>query len=435
MTNIRPFQIILLAVFGLLAVVALIFLSAYQIERQEKERAYGDRVVIWGTLPQELFRDAFQSISRVDKAFNVVEYRQFPEDSFDTELVNAIAEGRSPDLIVLRSDAIVTHRAKLYPIPYDTMPRRDFQDTYIDGAEIYALPEGFYGIPFAVDPLILFWNRDLFSSNAIAQPPSTWEALVSDIVPKLTIRDTSRNVTQSAVAFGEYRNVEHGKETLLLLALQSGSKMVTTDENKYDVQLNMSIDGGARAPLESAVQFYTDFSNVNSPLYTWNRSLPTDKDAFIAGDLGIYFGFASEIEDIEGKNPNLNFDVAQVPQGAQATALRTVGDFYAFSIPRASTNASGAYKVAQVLASEANTEFLAKEAGMSSVRRSIIAAGDQSLYGKVILDSALIARTWYDPSNSESDGVFMQMVEDIVSNRARIGEAVGDAIDRLTLSY
>jgi hypothetical protein len=29
----------------------------------------------------------------------------------------------------------------------------------------------------------------------------------------------------------------------------------------------------------------------------------------------------------------------------------------------------------------------------------------------------------------------MQMIEDIVSNRARVSEAVGDAIDRLTLIF
>lgn len=435
MSNIRPFQVILLGIFGLLAVVALIFLSAYQIDRQQKERAYGDRVLIWGTLSQDMFKRVLQDISRNDKAFNVVEYRQFSEDNFDTELVNAIAEGRSPDLIVLRSDGIVSHRAKLYPIPYENLPRRDIQDTYIDGAEIFALSDGTYGLPFAVDPMVLFWNRDMFSSNGLANPPTTWESLVSETVPKLTVRDTNRNVLQSGVAFGEYRNVERGKETLLLLALQSGSRMVEASENKYDILLNAPVVSGSRSPLESAVQFYTDFSNVNSPLYTWNRSLPLDKNAFIAGDLGLYFGLASEISDIEGKNPNLNFDVAMVPQGSSATALRTYGDFYAFAIPRASGNASGAYKVAHVLSNPANSQALASGAGMSTVRREVIAQGDQSLYGKIVLQSALIARSWYDPGAKESDGVFMRMVEDIVSNRARITEAVSDAVNRLTLEY
>jgi ABC-type glycerol-3-phosphate transport system substrate-binding protein len=435
MKNLRPFQIVLVAIFGILAVVAIVFLSAYQVDRQEQERMYGDKVIIWGTLSQEAFRQTLQSIARNDKAFSVVEYREFPESSFDTDLVNAIAEGRSPDLIVLRSDALVSHRAKLYAIPYDTISRREIQDTFIDAAELFALHDGLYGIPFAVDPMVLFWNRDMFSSGGIAQPPSSWEALVSHIVPRLTIRDANRSVLQSAVAFGEYRNVEHAKEVLLLLALQTGSRMVEVDETRYRVFLNTPVVAGSRAPLESAVQFYTDFSNVNSPLYTWNRAMPKDIDAFIAGDLGLYFGLASEISKVEGKNPNLNFDVAMVPQGASATALRTYGDVYSFAIPRATKNAQGAYRVARILAGADASKMLASSAGMASARRDVIAQGDQSLYGKIVLESALIARSWYDPGAQESDSVLMQMIEDIVSNRARIAEAIRDALNRLTLEY
>lgn len=435
MSNIRPFQIVLLGVFGFLAIVALIVLSAFQAEKKEKELAYGERVVIWGTLPQSNFKSVLQEISNADKAFNAVEYYQVPEEVFDEELVNAIAEGRSPDLVILKSDALVTHRAKLYPIPYETISEREFRDTYVDGAELFALKEGVYGVPFAIDPMVLYWNRDMFASNGLSQAPSTWESIVSSIVPKLTIRNTDRNVSQSGLAFGEYRNVEHGKEVLMLLALQSGSQMVTEEDKKYEVRLNTSVVEGARAPLEAAVQFYTDFSNVNSPLYSWNRSMPTDKEAFISGDLGLYFGLGSEIKDVQDKNPNLNFDLAVVPQGAGVTARRTFGDFYAFAIPRATKNAQGAFAATRVLSSSQYAPLLATSFGMSSARRDIIAQGDSDLYRKIIVESALLARAWFDPRPAQSDAILMQMVEDIVSNRARIGEAVNDAIDRLTLVY
>lgn len=431
----RPFQIGLLAFFGILAVLAIIFLSAYQAERSEEENLYGNKVVIWGTLSKDKFRNVLQDIAITDKAFNVVEYTQISESTFDNDFVNAIAEGRTPDLIILRSDALVTHRAKLYPIPYSSYSRRDFQDTFIDGAELFALAEGLYALPFMVDPMIMYWNRDMFASNGLAQAPVTWESIVSEVVPRLTIKDTSRNVLQSAVSFGEYRNVERAKEMLMLLALQSGSKMVTIDRSKYEINLNAPLVTGARAPLEAALQFYTDFSNVNSPLYSWNRSLPKDKDTFLAGDLGLYFGFGSEIDDIEGKNPNLNFDVAVVPQGSGATARRTYGDFYAFAIPRATKNAQGAFGVSRVLSSTKYAQVLAQTFDMSSARRDNISAGDADLYRKIIIESALIARGWYDPNGAKSDAVFMQMVEDVVSNRLRIGQAVSDAVQRLILAY
>lgn len=435
MSNIRPFQVVLLATFALLAIVALIFLSVFQTTKTQEQFAYGNGVAIWGTLPQEVFRSLLQGIASTDKGFDVVSYRQFAESTFDSELVNAIAEGKSPDLIILNSTSLVHLRAKLLPIPYTTFPQRDFRDTYVDGSEIFALDDGLYGIPFAINPMILYWNRDMFSSNGLAQAPTSWESIVSDVVPRLTVRDTNRNVLKSSVSFGEYRNVMQAKKTLMLLLLQSGSKMVTQKEGVYTVSLNESVTEGARAPLESAVQFYTNFSNVNSPLYSWNRSMPSDKNAFIAGDLGLYFGLGMEYRDLAKKNPNLNFDVAMVPQGINATVLRTYGDFYAFAIPRASKNAQGAFSVAGVLANAENGKTISNSLDMSSARRDVIAEGDSDRYRKIILDSALIARSWLDPEPDASDGIFMQMIEDIVSNRSRIGDAVGDAVDRLILKY
>lgn len=435
MNTLRPFQIALLAFFGVLAILALVFLSMYQTSKSKATLAYGTKVVVWGTLPQDTFKTVLQDIQRTDKPFNVVEYRQVAEESFDTDLVNAIAEGHGPDLIVLKSNALVQHRAKLLPIPYTTLTQRDFKDTYVDGAELFALQDGVYGLPFAIDPMVMYWNRDLFSSNGIAQPPATWESIVADVVPRLTVRDNNRNVQKSGVAFGEYRNIAHAKNLLMLLALQSGSRMVTEKDTQYKVSLDESVTEGARPPLQSAVEFYTDFSNVNSPLYSWNRAKPVDKETFLSGDLGLYFGMGSEYQELGDKNPNLNFDIAPVPQGAGATALRTSGDIYAFAIPRASTNVQGAFSAAKVLASAQNASALVKGLHMAPARRDLITQGDENRFRAVILQAALIARAWLDPKASASDSIFMQMIEDISSNRARVGEAVGDATDRLILAF
>lgn len=435
MSNIRPFQIVLLAIFGLLAVLALIFLSVFQSQRKQQEFAYGEKVTVWGTFPQSVFKDLIHQIGRDDKAFNVVQYTQVNPATFSTDLVNAIAEGHSPDVIILKSDNLVTLRTKLIPISYSTISERDFRDTYTDGASFFALEDGIYGIPFAIDPMVMYWNRDMFSSAGLAQAPTTWESIVSDVVPHLTTRDDSRNVLKSGVAFGEFSNIARAKNTLMLLLLQSGSQMVTQNGTQYKVNLDTPLVQGARPPLQAAVQFYTDFSNVNSPLYSWNRAKPTDKDAFLAGDLGLYFGLGSEYGDIGDKNPNLNFDIAMVPQGAGATALRTFADMYAFAIPRAAANKQGAFAVASILANAKNAPVIDTAIGMSSARRDVIAQGDENLYRKIILQSALIARSWLDPNPNSSDAIFKQMIEDVVSNRARISDAASDAVNRLMLAF
>jgi len=435
MLNLRPFQIILLSIFTFLAIAAIVVFSNHKSTPSAEDITYGNEVVIWGTLDATVFEEVFRNIAQEDKAFSVVKYYSVEERNFDDELLNAIAEGRSPDLVVLPAEKLVKHRAKLLAIPYTSIPQQEFRSTYVDGAEIFALRDGVYAVPFAVDPLMLYWNRDIFASNGLAQAPTTWEDIVANVVPRITVTDTNRDIVQSALAFGEYRNVFHAKEVLVLLALQSGSKMVTENDRGYVVELNQSMVVGSRPPMEAALQFYTDFSNANSPTYSWNRAMEDDKNAFLSGDLALYFGFGSEAENIDRKNPNLNFDVTAVPQGGVATALRTYGEFYGFAIPNAAVNAQGAFAAANTITSAKYVDELTRSLNLAPVRRDLIAAGDSSPYRSVMLQSALITRGWLDPDPSETDSIFLRMLEDVVSNRARVGAAVGDAINRLVLEY
>lgn len=435
MLSLRPFQIILLAFFAFCAFIALIFLGNYQASPSAEDIAYGNEVVIWGTLSAEAFDLVFRNISQEEKAFGAVQYFEVDEKEFDDQLINAIAEGRSPDMVVLSADNLVKHRAKLLAIPYESLSQRDFRTLYVDGAEIFMLKDGVYAIPFAVDPLMLYWNRDIFASAGVAQAPVSWEEVAATIVPRITKRDLNRNIIQSALAFGEVRNILHAKEVLALLALQSGSKMVTENDRGYVVELNVSTVQGTRAPLEAALQFYTDFSNSNSPVYSWNRGMALDKNMFISGDLAMYFGYGSEAQNIDSKNPNLNFDMTAVPQGGAATALRTYGNFYGFAIPRAAANANGAFAAAQTIASAKYADEITRALNLAPVRRDLIARGDSGAYRSSMLQSALVARSWLDPDPEESNGIFMQMVEDVVSNRERVGTAVSDAINRLILEY
>lgn len=433
--KLRPFQIVLLSTFTFLAILAIILVKGFQPSVKEGAAAYGERVVVWGSIDSAIMSDVMNQITIDDPDFNAVQYVYVDERSFDEELVNAIAEGRSPDLVVLRSDALVKHRAKLLPIPYDTISERSFRDSYVDGADIFMLEEGVYALPFAVDPLVMYWNRDMFSSNGLAQPPASWEALVTNDVPSLTIRDTSRNILQSAVAMGEYRNVVNAKAILMSLIMQSGSSMVSEDSRGYNVKIDKALVDNARPPMDAALQFYIDFSNSASPLYTWNRVQPSDKNAFISEDLAIYFGLGSEAKNIADKNPNLNFDLSSMPQGAAATVRRTYGDFYGFAIPNAAYNKQGAYTAANKLGSAQYSQLFTSLLGMASPYRSVITAGEKSPYRQIILQSALIAKSWLDPDKEASDQIFSEMVEDVVSNRTRISNAVIDAVRKLTFEY
>lgn len=434
--HLRPFEIGLIVFFFITAIVGIASLRLYQGNEDPADKPYGDSIIIWGTLEDQEFKQHLSSSISGEQALSVVQYIEKDPRTFDTEFVNAIAEGRAPDLVVLPHDRLVIHRSKLMPITYESFPVRTFRDRYIDGADIFMRTDGIYGIPFAVDPLVLYWNRDLFSSAGLATPPKTWEVMVGETVPALVRRDGGTlTLTQTALAFGEFKNVTHAKNILAMLLLQAGNNLVEERQDEYRITLTESAKQGL-PPAHAALSFYTQFASAGSDLYTWNRSQKNDRAQFIAGTLGMYIGFGSEVEALRRDNPNLSFDVASMPQGSGATTLRDYGTFYAFAIPRAIAPQQRvyAYTLASKLAGGTHAGAIAEAYDFAPVLRSLHSGIDDP-FKKIIYQSALISRGWLDPNPQITSEVFEKMIEEITSGRKRIEEALRDASDTLTTLF
>lgn len=436
--NLRPFQIGLLATFAILGVISVILLAGFDVVTQRTVNPYGDKVVIWGTFDQLNFDLAIRAVvdDNDDENFRVVSYQEKDPRTFKNELVNAIAEGRAPDAIILSHEDLVELRSKLQPIPYATLSARTFKDNYLDGFEIFTRSDGVYAVPLAVDPLVMYWNRNILAEAGLAEAPASWEALVNNVAPKVTIRDARRNIVQSTIAFGEYNNIVHAKEVLSSLIMQSGSRLIEEDgRGGYNIYINEPVVSSLRKPVEAALQFYLQFSNPNSALYSWNRSQSDDLQAFIGEKLALYFGMGSNYGRIRELNPNLNFDAAALPQGASATTKRGYGNFYGLAILQSSANKQGTLLALQTLARSASSNIISEGESMAPALRSGISAGSADPFRQMMFNQSLIARGWLEPSPSETDQVLSQMVEDVVSNRTKINTAVSDAIKRLELAY
>ncbi len=430
MPNIRPFEIALIASFIIAALIGVFFLATHKTDTEKDQALYGSSFMIWGTIDEQVMTAFLKKVVDEDDALKVVQYRRIDPRSFESELVNAIAEGRSPELILIPHTFLAQLRTKLQPIPFTTFPERTFRDTYVDGAAIFMPSDGVYGFPIAVDPMVMYWNRDLFSSSGLAQPPKTWESLINETAPAITRTSDRREVLQSAMSFGEYVNVAHAKEILSMLFIQAGSTIVNEQGKSYAVTLNQSTTGGLM-PGESVLPFYTQFANPEKALYSWNRSLPLDRTAFLQNTLALYFGFGSERTAIERESPNLNFDMTEVPQGSGATIRRDYGEFYAFAIPRGSRNPTGAHAVATLFGNAQNATYIANGLGMAPVHRAELGTAGADLYKGILYQAALIARGWLDPNPDQSAAVFRQMVEEAATSEGRLQQIINDAAHRL----
>lgn len=426
MKGMSKFQIILMLVFGFFVLLGvLVFASGWGSGSKTVSR-----VTVWGTMNSSLF-EKFMREAGIDQDKTLsITYVEKNKDTFDTDFIEALASGIGPDLFFLSQDSIVKHQDKIFPIPYKNYSERDFKDTFVEEGELYMTNTGILALPFIVDPMVMYWNRDLFSNVGIATPPKYWSELY-DLSTKLTKKDTNLNITKTTLALGEYGNVTHADKILSLFIMQAGNPITMrnsngTIENLFNQRLSL-----AAIPAERALNFYTEFSNPLKPFYSWNRSLPDSKSYFLSGDLALYFGFASELSDIRLKNPNLNFDVSQIPQTKDSGRVITFGNMIGLAIPKNSPNIAAAYRVATILTDAQSIAALTRVTSLPPVRRDLLATKPSQQYLSLFYDGSIQSRAWLSPEPKVLGPILKEMVESVTAGRSTIIQAISRVSDQL----
>ncbi len=420
------FKIVLTSIFAVSIVVgvALFALSKGSSGGQSAN------LLVWGTISPEVFDTAYKNSSiKTNKQIQIT-YIKKDSASFNADFVEALAVGTGPDIVILRDDYIYKNSNKLFTLPYTNYPQRNFKDTFIEGGEIFLAPDGVIALPFIVDPLVMYWNRDLFSNNLISSPPKYWDEIIP-LIAKMTKKDSGGSILKATVALGEWGNVNNAKEIIAMLLLQAGTPITTRTTSGLQSVLNSSFNYPI-APSQSAISFYTQFSNPTSPSYSWNRSLPTSISMFLSGNLGLYIGFASEIFSIQQKNSNLNFDVTLVPQIRDTNKKIVFGHIYSLSIVKQSKQIGGAYLALNALTEAVSIKALGTLTNLPPVRRDLLAISPTDAFRTVFYNSALLSHSWIDPDSNGSSNAFRVMIENITSGRVRISEALSNANSELT---
>jgi len=217
--------------------------------------------------------------------------------------------------------------------------------------------EKVYGLPMALDTLALYINtaaieravqsiqdknhiNATYSQNELVSikkqiqtAPTTWTDL-TQIVPYLTIRD-GNNITQSAIALGTGSNIERSYDILQTMMMQNGTQMTSADKNSAAFNLSTNEAGSATTttPGLRALDFYMQFSNPNSSLYTWNDKMPNDVEAFEQGQVAMIIHYADLYRFLIAEAPSIKstIDVQPLPQVTDPTSpiaqeqLKTMG--------------------------------------------------------------------------------------------------------------
>lgn len=428
----KTFQIVIMVIF-----VALLFLGFLGFSGKLPFLSHSGNVVnygnvtLWGTIPSAAMQDLLSNNFSNKQAGVTITYVAKKPDTINSDFIEALANGKGPDAIIVAQDEILKNINKFTIIPYQNFPQRTYLDTFLPEAEMFLRSDGIVALPFTIDPIVMYWNKDILTSALVVSPPAFWSDFYS-LVPKITVHDSGGNITKSLVSFGEYVNVTHAKEIVSLLMMQAGSPIVLNTNGVYTSALSSGGTATAESPIITAMRFYTEFSKPEKDSYSWNRSLPASLSMFEAGGLALYFGYASEYQTIKEKNPHLNFDVAMVPQVSKDSSKLTFGKIQGIAITAASHNQAGAFRAASLLSGAIAIGSISNSLGAPPVRRDLIAAGPPDAVSTVFYNSALISRGWYDPAPAATDSMFMNMFDSVTSGRSSMSEALQNAGDTLT---
>ncbi len=437
MKNINIIQAVIIGVSVVAIAVAIVMFSLF---RGGSIGSSIGQTVIWGTIPNSSFQSFLQKLRNDLNLEEVKDIKYVQKDvaTIEDELLKAMAEDSAPDLVLLNEKQIIKNQTRLQIIPYKSFPIRDYQDTFFDGADILLSKEGIIGFPFHVDPLVLYYNKNLLLNEGYSRPPQTWAEVLA-VAPTLTEKDSSFNIFKSTIALGSFDNIKNAKEIYWMLVLQAGNPVIERYQEQndpkekyriiFDDDLNFTLN-----PAYAATNFFTQFSNPTKTVYSWNRSLQDSQTAFISGDLVFYLGRASEINTIKKLNPNLNFDVALMPQSRSSERKTTYGTMQIFTIPKNAPNLNGAIATIGIMTRAEVQDELVKLIGGTSARTDVLENPDVAdPYQVIFNDSSIIAQGILEPDAQAIDGIIKELVDTIVSGQYEISKAIENADEKMSL--
>ena len=232
-----------------------------------------------------------------------------------------------------KSSWLGEHKNKIVPAPKDKISADLFSTLFPQVAEQdFILDDEVYSVPLFIDTLALLYNRDILDKQGVVFPPGTWEEFELD-VPKLREIDEG-NITLAAAAIGgTSATVLNAYDILNLLMLQSGVPMVNSNFDRAEI---------ADKNGERALEFYSQFANPKSILYTWDNSTGSTIDSFSNETVAMVFAYQGDMEGIEERNPFLDFDVSPVPQINKDNPVN-VARYYGLSVSAGSKNKEAAW--------------------------------------------------------------------------------------------
>jgi len=387
----------------------------------------------WGVFDDsDVYRPLIEDFNAAFPKIKINYYKKTYQ-TYEQDLLEAMAGGRGPDIFMLHHTWLPNYEDKIWAAPSELITLKELADNFVDVVYTDFVSDGYItALPLSIDTLALYYNKDIFNTAGLPQPPTTWEEFLTD-VERLTIKDERDNIIRAGAALGTARNVNRSTDILSLLMLQSGAQMVNEQKTGAAFDQTVNLNGESFYPSQRALEFYTDFANPLKSAYTWNTRMNYSMDSFSEGKAVMMLNYSYQIPVIRAKSPYLNFGIAPMPQIKTSTNNVNYANYWGLTVSHNCQNANEAWQFIIWLTDKENAQKYLELAEKPTARRDLILGQRDDPDLAVFAEQTLTAYSWYQVDNLTIEQYFADMVESVVLGAATIQEAINKAASDITL--
>lgn len=346
------------------------------------------------------------------------EYSQRNIDTYEEDLLNALASGKGPDIFSVNNTWIPKYLDKITPAKEDKFSYKEYHDSFVDVVlKDFTRDQKIYGTALSVDSLALYYNKDILGTMGITAPPKTWNELQQD-VRRIVRQDQTGYFSRSGVAMGTSQNVNRAQDIVALLMLQAGATPWSADGLSPQF---------ASSQGEEGLGFYTSFADPGSDNYSWNERSDYSIDAFANGRAAFLYSYTYARDQILAKSPNLNFEVAPVPQFNLENTSVNFANYFGEVVNKQSPNVDVAWDFLHFITGQKVLDKYYAKNKVPSSRQDLIAQQIQDLEIGVFAHANLTAKSFYKPDEAKMNVIMNKMIGNVLQNGMSPGQALGQA--------
>jgi len=385
-----------------------------------------------------------------------INYTKKDYSTYEKDLAGAGENGALPDIFTINSNWLERYAPQLFPLEqnkayieeYGLLTFENILDSFPQETINSWIYSGqVYGIPTYSDSLALYYNTELFEKAGIKNAPKTWKEFKEDVRKLTSIKNNE--ISRSGVAIGSGKNVSRASDILALLMMQGGAQVIDKEKN---IDINKEIDvltaNGTekRSPGMQAILFYSEFADPLKEIYAWDSKQANSLEAFANKSTAMIFGYSYQTANLLAISPDLKYSISPMPQLENSDPKNFINFASVWTPvvsqkdkcgiePKELSDSIDCKKLAWSFLSFAvqkeNSKKYLDATGKPAARKDLVGEQINSNSRMGVFASQAETAMSYNKFDDRIDGILTSMLDEITTDRSKLGEIVNASVEKI----